>query len=50
MKKRVVCLIGLTAVLALGGCGKTAQTPVGAQSETQEAAAGEETDEEPEEE
>ena len=50
MKKRVVCLVGLTAVLALGGCGKTAQTPVGAQSETQEAADGEEADAEPEEE
>ena len=46
MKKRVVCLIGLTAVLVLGGCGKTAQTPVDAQSETQEAAAGDDADSE----
>ena len=47
MKKRVVCLIGLTVVLVLGGCGKTAQTPVDAQSETQEAA-GEDADSEEE--
>lgn len=42
MKKRVVCLLGLAVVLALGGCGKTAQTPADAQGETQEDAAGDE--------
>ena len=44
MKKRVVCMLGLSVVLALGGCGKTAQTPVDPQGETAEEADGEEAD------
>lgn len=48
MKKRVVCLLGLTVALALGACGKTAQAPVDAQSETTEETAGDVADSEEE--
>ena len=36
MKKRIACLLGLTLVLGLAGCGTKAQTPAEAPEEAQE--------------
>ena len=39
MKKRIACLLGLTLVLGLAGCGTKAQTPAEAPEEAQEETA-----------